>query len=270
MSLAERDVLFEGLKVRVWEGGKGYPVMLLHGSGPGVSAFGNFRLILDGLAKRCRVLTFDLVGFGQSARKPAPPYFDFELWFRQAKAMLALLPGERVGLIGHSISASLALRLGAAETRVAKILTTGAMGIKFQANEHTIRTWTFPETRADLRRAGESLVFNTSIIDDAWLDGREKVLYDGDYAAYFRSMFAGDKQTYIDAAVLDPSTLARVACDVMMVHGRDDKPFPFLETTLPLSGKIPSADVVGLARCGHSPALEHPKKLLALAHMFFG
>jgi 2-hydroxymuconate-semialdehyde hydrolase len=219
VSLAERDVEFEGLKVRVWEGGTGFPIMLLHGSGPGVSALGNFRLILDGLAERYRVLTFDLVGFGQSSRKSAPPYFDLELWYRQAKAMLLLLPGDRVGLVGHSISASLVLRLAAEEKRVAKVMTTGAMGIKFRPNEHTIRTWTFPETREDLRRAGETLVHDKTLISEAWLEGRVKILHGGgDYADYFRSMFAGDKQPYIDAAIVDPAALARIDCEVLMVQ----------------------------------------------------
>jgi 2-hydroxymuconate-semialdehyde hydrolase len=270
MELLERDVEFEGLSVRVLEAGEGFPLMLLHGSGPGVSALGNFRLILGDLAKRYRVFTFDLIGFGQSARKPAPPYFDFELWLRQAHAMLHLIPGESVGLIGHSISASLALRLAATERRVAKVLTTGAMGISFPPNEHTIRTWTFPETREELRRAGESLVYDKKMIDEAWIEGRAKVLYGGDYAEYFRSMFAGDKQPYINAAIIDPALLRNIQAPVLMVHGRDDAPFPYAQTSLPISRLLPNADLTVLARCGHSPALEHPGKLVALAAMHFG
>ena len=51
-------------KKGIHEGGSGFPIMLLHGSGPGVSALGNFRLILGDLARRYRVLAFDLIGFG--------------------------------------------------------------------------------------------------------------------------------------------------------------------------------------------------------------
>jgi 2-hydroxymuconate-semialdehyde hydrolase len=29
----------------------------------------------------------DLIGFGKSGRRPAPPYFDFELWTEQAREM---------------------------------------------------------------------------------------------------------------------------------------------------------------------------------------
>jgi len=270
MALSKKQTTFEGLKIRYWEGGHGLPVMLLHGSGPGVSTFGNFRLVLEPLAERYHLLAFDLIGFGESDRKKAPPYFDLELWFRQARAMLQLLPDDNVGVLGHSISASLALRLAAVESKVARVLTTGAMGTSFRVNEHTVRTWTFPESREDLRRAGESLVYDTSIIDDAWIEGRTKILHDGDYGDYFRSMFTGDKQRYVDAAALDSSTISKVRCPVLMIHGRDDKPFPFAETTLPLGRALGHADIVVLSECGHSPALEQPQKLIHLASMIFG
>jgi 2-hydroxymuconate-semialdehyde hydrolase len=83
-------------------------------------------------------------------------------------------------------------------------------------------------------------------------------------------MFRDDKQRYIDAAVLDDATLGRVRCPVLMVHGRDDKPFPFAETTLVLGRKLVRADIAIIAECGHSPALEHPKKLVDLAGIIFG
>ena len=83
-------------------------------------------------------------------------------------------------------------------------------------------------------------------------------------------MFEGDKQRYVDAAVLPSQALRTLDCDVVMMHGRDDLPFPFIDNTLQLSRAIPNADVMMLARCGHSPALEHPDKLVGAAYMLFG
>jgi 2-hydroxymuconate-semialdehyde hydrolase len=270
MPLQERDTTFEGIPVHYWEGGQGRPLLLIHGSGPGASTLGNWRLVLEPLAERYHVIAPDLIGFGLSGRKKEKPYFDFDLWFRQSRAMLDLFQESEFAIMGHSISGALALRLAATDPRVKKILTTGCMGARFTPNEHTLRTWTFPETREDLRRAGESLVYDKSLISDAYLDGRMNILHSGDYADYFRSMFAGDKQAYIDAAVLQADEIKSIACDVMMVHGRDDRPFPFEQTTLAISRALPQADVVGLARCGHSPALEHPGKLIELARLIFG
>ena len=270
MPLTERNIDFRGIRVHGWEGGQGFPILMLHGSGPGVSAQANFRLILEPLAANYHILALDLIGFGGSGRKSAPPFFDLDLWLQQAQAAIDVIPEKAVGVIGHSISATLALRLAAANPRITKVLTTGAMGARFAANADTVLTWTFPETREELRRVGKALVYDQRLIDDNFLDGRMKILGDPEYAAYFRSMFAGDKQAIVDAANLGADTLAKIACDVVMVHGKDDRPFPYAETTMALARQIPQADAVVLARCGHSPALEHPDKLVQIARMLFG
>lgn len=270
MTLKEQDTEFNGTKVHYWQGGSGFPILMIHGSGPGASTLGNWRLVLEPLAERYHILAVDLIGFGLSGRKSTEPYFDLDLWLAQSRAMLDLLPGDEFGIIGHSVSGMLALRLAALDARISKVLTTGSMGARFRINDHTRRTWTFPETREDLRRAAESLVYDRSVITDAYLDQRMAVLHSGDYAAYFRSMFAGDKQRFVDAAVLSADEFRQIKSDVVMMHGRNDQPFPFEETTLAVSRSIPQADVIALARCGHSPALEHPAKLLAAARMLFG
>lgn len=269
MPLQQRDTSFEGVPVRYWEGGKGEPLLLLHGSGPGASTHGNWRLVLDPLADRYHVIAMDLIGFGQSGRKPQPPYFDYDLWFRQARFALGLFDAEKVNVIGHSLAGALALKLAGADTRVNKVLTTGTIGSRFTANEATALVWTFPKTEADLRRVGGTLVYDKSIINDAYVEGRKKVLYAGDYEEYFGAMFAGDKQAYLDATVLSDEELAAIHCDVLLVHGRDDEPTP-VESSIAISRRIPQADLVILARCGHSVAIEHPQKLIGLARTLFG
>jgi len=271
VALNEFDVDVGGLRAHAWQGGSGFPILMLHGSGPGAGTIGNWRLVLEPLASRYHILATDLIGFGQSGRKPREPYFDPELWLKQAETMLARLPAGPVGIIGHSLSGALALRLaGRHRDRVTKVLTTGSMGNRFTANQYTVDCWTFPETKDALRRAVGYLVYDNSVITEEFLDNRMKILHGGDYAPYFRSMFAGDKQRYIDAAALSEAELAAVQCEVLMLHGRDDKPFPCAENTLVLAPKMVRADAMVIARCGHSPALEHPLKLIAAAHMLFG
>lgn len=270
MALSEGDTSFDGINVHFWEGGSGFPILMIHGSGPGASTLGNWRLVLEPLAERYHIVAADLIGFGRSGRKKAPPYFDFDLWLRQAEHMLERFPEREVGIIGHSLSGAIALKLAARHARVTKVLTTGSMGARFTPNEHTERVWTFPETRDDLRATAECLVYDKSVITAEYLDNRMKVLHSDGYADYFRAMFAGDKQGYIDAAVLSDEELKSVRCDVLMVHGRNDQPFPYELTTLPIAEKLPQADVLALGRCGHSPALEHPAKLLKAVEALFG
>ena len=270
MELIQHDTTFEGIPVRYWEAGNAAspPLLLLHGSGPGAATHGNWRLVLGPLAEHFHVIAGDLIGFGQSGRKPAPPYFDYPLWSRQSAFLLGLFGRDQVNVIGHSLSGALALKLAGADKRVRRVLTTGSIGAGIRANEETILVWTFPKTEDDLVRAGHALVYDRSLIDATYVAGRKKILYEGDYEAYFGEMFAGDKQAYLDAVVLTDAECAAVTCPVLLVHGRDDRPTP-IESSFELARRIPHADLVQLARCGHSVALEHPRKLVGLARWFF-
>lgn len=54
----------DGIRTNYHHVGSGEPVLLIHGSGPGVSAWANWRMTLPALAKRYRVIAPDMVGFG--------------------------------------------------------------------------------------------------------------------------------------------------------------------------------------------------------------
>lgn len=269
MAYDERSLDVDGLRAHFLEGGSGYPLLLIHGSGPGASTIGNWRRVLDPLAERFHVHAMDLFGFGKSSRKPEPPFFDPGLWIRQCRAMIARMPGPRIGVLAHSLSAVLAFKLAAGEPRIANVLTTAAMGAPFKVNDATAQVWTFPATRDDLRRTAELLIYDKSIIDDAYLDARVEILHeDASYGRYFASMFAGDKQAFADATVLGRDELARISCAVTLLHGRNDVAFP-AAISLALAEQIPQADVILLARCSHSIAMEHPQKLLSAASALF-
>ena len=68
-----RSVDAAGLRTNYHDLGQGAPVLLIHGSGPGVSAWANWRLVMPELARRARVIAPDMVGFGYTER---PPGFD--------------------------------------------------------------------------------------------------------------------------------------------------------------------------------------------------
>lgn len=266
--MQEKSFDFQGIPVHYMEGGRGFPILMIHGSGPGASTIGNWRFVLGPLSEHFHVFAMDLIGFGKSGRKPTKPYFDFPLWQSQCAALLDRMPGERAGVIGHSISGALALKLAARVPKITKVMTTGTMGTVFAPSESTYRTWTFPRNRDELRRAAEGLIHDKSLIDEAYLKNREAVLFSGDYEKYFGEMFSGNKIRFIDETVLSAAELRMINADVLMIHGREDRGFP-PELSLTLSRSLPNADVVLMGRCSHSVAFEHPRKFSALARMFF-
>ena len=272
MAMQEQSFEHSGIPVHYYEGGRGQPLFLIHGSGPGASSIGNWRAVLDPLTERYNVFAMDLIGFGKSGRKPSSPYFDFALWLEQCRAMLARIVGRSSnppGIIGHSISGALALKLAATDASIVKVMTTGTMGAVFAPVDETLRTWSFPKNREELKKAAEGLIHDRALIDEAYLSNREQVLFSGDYEQYFSEMFSGDRRRFIDQACLSAEELGRIKCDVLMVHGREDRAFP-AETSLALARSLPQADVVLLGRCSHSVAFEYPQKFMSLARSFFG
>src|SRR5579871_4186989 len=163
MPLTEFDLPFEDTTIHCWEGGTGFPVIMLHGSGAGASIPGNFKRVLEPLARRYHVLAADLVGFGLSGRKSVKPYFDVEMWIRQAQFLLRRRDGD-VGIIGHSLSGALALKLAAREARVTRVLTTGTMGSSFPCKPGA-RLWRYPPSRDLLREQTQVTVWDKSLID---------------------------------------------------------------------------------------------------------
>jgi 2-hydroxymuconate-semialdehyde hydrolase len=269
VSFSHRRVEFKGIGVHVIEGGRGKPILAMHGVGPGTSVEGNFALVLDRLAERYRVIGVDLVGFGGSERKPAPPYFDFPLWFEQMQFMLDGIEGDEVWLLGHSLSGALALRLAACNSRVTRVLTTGSAGRSFPANPALEMLWTYPETKEQLRLAMSCTMWNKSGLTDAFLADRLAKLDRPGYREYFAELFPKDRQAVIDSWHIEDAELARIAARVLMIHGRDDLALPYEQTTAVLAAKIPHADVYVIAECGHSPAMEYPAKFMTLARLLF-
>ena len=78
-----RFLLTNGLRLHYHDAGasragEGLPVVLLHGGGPGASAWSNFGRNLPVFAERFRTLLVDQPGFGRSDKPPVTGhYFTF-------------------------------------------------------------------------------------------------------------------------------------------------------------------------------------------------
>ena len=64
-----------GIRTNYLESGSGdETVLLIHGSGPGVTSYANWRLVIPALSDRFRVIAPDMVGFGFSERPDGADY----------------------------------------------------------------------------------------------------------------------------------------------------------------------------------------------------
>ena len=258
-----------GHRVHLWQGGTGFPVLMLHGVGPGTSIVGNYGPVLEPLAEHCRIVAADLIGFGESERKASPPYFDVDLWVRQGLALIERLGDGPCGIAGHSLGGALALKIASRAPQITKVLTSSSIGAAYPLNDALDGFWALPADRAGLRRAMERMVHAPDAVTDDMIDGRWQLLESEGYAEYFGAMFAPPRQRYIDAGIVSADELARIEADVVMLHGRDDRPCPAAETTLVVAESLPGADIRLFGGCGHNLPRERTDDYLAAAMALF-
>ncbi|MBV9236412.1 MAG: alpha/beta fold hydrolase [Xanthobacteraceae bacterium] len=259
-----------GHQVHYLEGGSGFPILMLHGVGPGTSVVGNFGPVLEPLSQRFHIFAMDLIGFGGSERSRNKPYFDVELWVWQADDMLALMPVGPVGIIGHSMGGAMALKLAARNPRIVKAMTSCTVGVPYPINAALNGFWSAPGDRTALRQAMSRMVCAAESVTDAMIEDRWKLLRQEGYPDYCAELFAEPRQRLLDAAVLTDDEIGRIGAQVVMLHGRDDQPCPPEQTTLVLSRKLPRADVHLLGACGHNLPRERSAAFIEIASGFFG
>ena len=259
------DWTFDTHRIRLYIEGEGPTLLLIHGIGPGTSIPANFASVIPALAKHFRVVGMDLIGFGGSSRKTEAPFFDFELWCRQAAFVAEKLGADLSRVWGQSLGGAIALRLAADNPAITRVLTTGAGGGNHRLNAALDRFWTVPDSPDALRTAMLGSMFDTSGITDALVNERYETLQQGGIGEYFSAMMAGDKQALLNSVTLSADALAKVQAQVLVIHGREDTPVPWEDNALPVMRHLSHCDMVILGRCGHNPAREYPEKTLALA-----
>lgn len=90
------------------EQGTGHPLLLLHQT---PRSWDEFRELIPLLAPHRRVIAMDMIGFGASAKAPAP--HTIELFATGALALLDALGIERADLLGHHTGGAVAVEMAA-------------------------------------------------------------------------------------------------------------------------------------------------------------
>lgn len=265
-----RDVTLLGHRVRYQEGGAGFPILMLHGVGPGTSATANFGTVLEPLSRNFHLFAMDLIGFGASERRQTGPAFDFDLWVRQALAMIEQMPAGPVGIIGHSMGGAMALAVAARSDRVVRVMTSCAVGAAYALPPELNRFWSVPSDRASLRQTMGATMHSPDLVTEQMVDDRWQFLNRPGEPEYIAELFSEPRQRFLDAAVLSDAELAAISARVVMLHGRDDRPCPPELTTLVVSRKLPQADVHLLGRCGHNLPRERTAAFVHYANDLFG
>lgn len=258
-----------GVRTNCLRAGTGEPVVLVHGSGPGVSAYANWRLTLPPLAESFEVFAPDMVGFGFTDR-PSGVAYTLETWVEQLVGLLDALGLDRVSLVGNSFGGAIALRLAARHPeRVRRLVLMGSVGVDFPITEGLDTVWGYEPSIEAMRRCLDFFAFDRSLVSDELAEVRYRASIQPGFQEAFGSMFPAPRQRWIEALSTPEDEIARIPHEVLIVHGRDDRVIP-VDTSLRLHRLIARSQLHVFGRCGHWTQIEHAARFAALLRSFLG
>ncbi|TNE48215.1 MAG: alpha/beta hydrolase [Deltaproteobacteria bacterium] len=270
----DRIVRLSSGSMRVWTGGKGEPVLFLHGFGS--SAPGTWTEQLKTFATSYKVIAPDLYWFGKS--KPSSKV-EMVTPKQHALAIVQLMKRlniPKAHVIGVSFGGYVALELTlAAPQRVNKLVLVDAAGIQPTQREMKRIQKNFAYSQGDLQQIlipknAENLrvFFGKLFYKAPWIPGF--VFHEMLQANYWRYKAIKQKMVkYLRHNYLDLETLARIEHTTLVVWGTSDRLLvPSLGQRM--ARAIPHATWFPIAKAGHIPMMEQPQQFNKRVRRFFG
>jgi 2-hydroxymuconate-semialdehyde hydrolase len=222
--------------------GSGAPVLLIHGSGPGVSAWANWRLAMPELAKTRRVIAPDMAGFGFTER-PGGMRYTMDAWVQQALDLLDALDVERADVVGNSFGGALALALAIrAPRRVRRLVLMGSVGVPFAITDGLDAVWGYTPSLENMRRIMDVFAHDRRLVTDELAQLRYEASIRPGFQESFAAMFPAPRQRWVDAMASPESAIRALPHETLLIHGREDRVIP-LSTSLTLSQWIPNSQL---------------------------
>lgn len=259
-----RTTTVAGHTLHYHEAGDGPPLVMLHGAGPGVSAWSNFAGNITQYAQHFKTFLVDMPGFGGSGH---PQTYDKDYLTYAADALVEFLEQHGLGkvhLIGNSLGGSVAVRFvldhpGRAD-RIVLMGPGSALSIGLFAPRPSEGIRRLLEFQADMTRPKmeaflRGMVFDQSLITDELIDDRFAAATDPATGGGLAAM----QKANANPANHERGELWREASkiqhEVLITWGREDR-------TQPLDGAfvgfrlLPNARLHVFPKCGHWAMVE--------------
>lgn len=247
--------------------GTGEPILLLHGSGPGVSAWANWRLTIQALQDQYHLIAPDLAGFGYS-QFPENMQFSRENWLKQIIDFLDAIGLEKVNVIGNSFGGSMALALAIHHPeRVNKLVLMGSVGVPFELTAGLDAVWGYTPSFENMQTIMKIFAYNQKLVGDELVQMRYIASTKEDTRAAYERMFPAPRQRWVEAMSHPEADIRSIQQPTLMVHGRDDQVIP-LSTSLTMLNWIENSQLHIYSQCGHWTQIEHAKSFTQLAANF--
>lgn len=256
------------IQVNYHDQGEGKPVILLHGSGAGVTAWANWRNAIPMLSEFRRVLAPDLVGFGYTESPVDYEFKHLDTWVDQIIRFMDALDIEKADFVGNSFGGSLSLRLAVEHpNRIGRIVLMGSGGQPFEVSPELAKLWGYKPSMEAMKEILGIMAFDQSIATDELAEMRYNATMRPGFQERFERVFPKPYQRWADAQVVSDDELAALSNDVLIIHGRDDRVVP-VQISENLFRKIKNAQLHLFGNCGHWTQIEQTARFNSLVLQF--
>ncbi len=266
---AGRDVDAAGVRLHVAELGTGRPTVLLHGGGPGCTAWTDFGPVAARLAARRRLILVDLAQYGASE---APDITGPAVSFHVARVLgvLDALGVGRADFVCQSLGGAVALALAARHPeRAGRLVVTGSQpapppcGVRSDAALGARARAEYYGGEGPTPEKMRKLIAELEWHDPSGLpEETVRRRYEASTAPAALELAADGARRGVPENLT--ADLPGVRSPVLLLWGEHD-PFAGPAYAHSLAARLPAADVAVLGRTSHHPAEERPAAYAALA-----
>lgn len=258
-----------GLETNILEAGSGESVLLLHGSGPGVSAWTNWKRVIPEFAKCYRVIAPDMAGFGFTERSDDFAY-DIKHWGKHLLGILDALEIERCHVVGNSFGGSLALATAARfPDRFNRLCLMGTPCDKFQMTPGLRAGWDYTPSLESMRSVMANFPYDAAIITDELVEERYQTsLIPGAQEGLQKLLARPNEDGPTILSGMPEKVVANIDLPTLILHGREDFVIP-MEMGIRLAKNMPRAELHLFGQCGHWVQAERFNDFVHLALRHF-
>lgn len=262
-----KTVVAAGIETNYHDQGEGAPLLLIHGSGPGVTAWANWRLTIPVLSKSFRVIAPDMMGFGYTQRTDAESYH-VDGWIKHLIGFIDALGLDKISVVGNSFGGAIALALAIHHPeRLDKVVLMGACGIEFELTHGLDAAWGYTPSKKNMRELLQLFAYNQSIITDELVEMRYLASIRPGFQERFSKMFPAPRQEGIKMLAQPEPLIKKIQHSTLIIHGRDDQIIP-VSNSIKLNQLIEASDLHIFGRCGHWTQIEHSSRFSGLVEDF--
>jgi 2-hydroxy-6-oxo-octa-2,4-dienoate hydrolase len=257
-----------GERTYVHELGHGQPLVLLHGSGPGVSAWSNWQGVIPELGRTFRVIAPDISGFGNTGVVSGREY-NIKVWVAHYIGILDALGIGKASIVGNSFGGSLAIAAAVSHPdRVNKLVLLGTPAGEFEMTEGLKAGWYYEPDRNAMESLLRLFPYDTSFVTNDMIQARYEASARPGAQEAFRQLVPKPNATGPTTVKGMPEpALAKIRHSTLVLHGREDRVIP-LELGLRLLRCIPNAELHAFGKCGHWVQVERRDAFLDLVTQF--